>query len=134
MKKYMLLLVVIGLLAAACSAQDPAASLLGAWQLSAFGAADAPTPAVEVSEAQITFNEDGTVTGNSGCNEFGGSYTVEGDQITFSEIVSTLVACEDPRMIQEQAVYQVLTETATFEIDGNTLTLTNNDMVLVLTR
>jgi heat shock protein HslJ len=59
---------------------------------------------------------------------------VEGDQITFSEIVSTLMACDDPRMEQEDAVRQVLTDTATFTIEGNTLTLTNNEMVLVLTR
>ena len=44
------------------------------------------------------------------------------------------MACEEPRMEQEQAVHQVLTDTATFEIEGNTLTLTNNDMVLVASR
>jgi heat shock protein HslJ len=44
------------------------------------------------------------------------------------------MACDDPRMAQEDAVQQVLTDTATFKIEGNTLTLTNNDMVLVLTR
>jgi heat shock protein HslJ len=38
------------------------------------------------------------------------------------------------RMDQETAVYQVLTDTATYTIEGNTLTLTNNDMVLVFTR
>jgi heat shock protein HslJ len=74
------------------------------------------------------------VTGNAGCNGLGGTYTVEGDQVTFSEVTSTLMACDDPRMAQEDAVHQVLTDTATFKIEGNTLTLTNNDMVLVLTR
>jgi heat shock protein HslJ len=74
------------------------------------------------------------VTGNAGCNGLGGSYTVEGDLVTFSEVVSTLMACDDPRMEQEDAVVQALSGTATFKIEGNTLTLTNNDMVLVLTR
>jgi heat shock protein HslJ len=37
-------------------------------------------------------------------------------------------------MAQEEAVHKVLTDTATFKIEGDTLTLTNNDMVLVLTR
>jgi heat shock protein HslJ len=82
----------------------------------------------------MTFSEDGTVTGNSGCNGFGGNYTVEGDQITFSEVVSTLIACEDARMAQEDAVLTVVSGTATYRIEGSTLTLTNNDTVLVFTR
>ena len=134
MKKYLLTLAVIGLLISACSAQDSSASLVGAWKLVSYGSAAAPTPAVPDTEAGLTFNEDGTVTGNSGCNGLGGDYTVEGDQITFGQIVSTLMACDDPRMAQEDAVHRVLTETASYRIEGSTLTLTNNEMVLVLTR
>jgi heat shock protein HslJ len=131
-KKYLLTLLVI-LAISACSAKNEGspASLVGSWKLTAYGPADSPTPAVTDAEAGLTFNEDGTVTGNSGCNEFGGNYTVEGDQITFDEITSTLMACDAPRMEQESAVHQVLTDTATFKIEGNTLTLMNNNMVLV---
>lgn len=136
MKKYLLILFTIALALSACSAETAgaSASLLGSWKLTAYGLADATTPAVEDTEAGLNFNEDGTVTGNSGCNGLGGTYTVEGDQVTFSEIISTLMACDDPRMAQEEAVHQVLTDTASFQIEGNTLTLTNNDRVLVLTR
>jgi len=136
-KKYLLILFVIALALSACTAEateEPSASLVGAWTLTAYGPAGATTPAVPDTEAGLTFNEDGTVTGDSGCNGLGGSYTVEGDQITFSEIVSTLMACDDPRMVQENAVQQVLNGAATFKIEGNTLTLTNSDMALVLTR
>ena len=134
MKKYLILLFVLSLAISACAAGDPSEALIGTWTLTSYGPADAPVPAIEDSGAQLIFNEDGTLGGNSGCNGFGGDYTVEGNEITFGEIVSTLMACEDPRMEQEEAVHQVLTDTATFEINGNTLTLTNNDMVLVLTR
>ena len=44
------------------------------------------------------------------------------------------MACDDARMQQESSVHQVLTDTATYKIEGSTLTLTNNDMVLVLTK
>jgi heat shock protein HslJ len=155
MKKYLLLLVTIALALSACSAQstpqgteqspntdqlpgteEPSTSspLIGAWKLTAYGPADAPTPAVEGVEAGLTFNEDGTVSGTSGCNGLGGDYTVEGDQITFGEFVSTLMACDDPIMKQEESAHQVMTGTATYTIEGDTLTITNNDMVLVLTR
>ena len=136
MKKYSLTLFIVCLVVSACTAktEEPAASLIGAWKLTAYGPANAPSPAVAGSEAGLTFNEGGTLTGNSGCNGLSGDYTVEGDQITFGQIVSTLMACEDPRMAQEDAVHKVLTDTAGFKIEGNTLTLTNHDLVLVLTR
>lgn len=132
-KKYLLTLLLISLAISACTPPG-SASLTSSWMLTSFGPASSPSPAGADSQAGITFNEDGSVTGNSGCNGFGGRYTVEGDQITFSEIVSTLILCDEPLMEQEETVQQVLTGTASYQIDGNTLTLTNNDMVLVFTR
>ncbi len=136
MKKYLITLTLICLAISACTAksEQSSASLVGSWKLTSYGPSNSPTPAVSDVEAGITLNEDGTVTGNSGCNGFGGNYKVEGDQITFDQIVSTLMACDDPRMAQEDVVHQVLTDTASFKIEGNTLTLTNNDMLLVLVR
>ena len=77
------------------------------------------------------FNSDGTVTGNGGCNGFGGDYEVKEDQLTFGPIMSTLMACEESIMDQEGTVTQVLFETATYKIDGNTLTITKGDAALV---
>ena len=137
MKKFLLTVFIISLAISACSDQnteEPAVSPVGSWQLTSYGPANSPLPAVEDTQAGMTFNEDGTVTGNSGCNEFGGNYTVEGDQVTFSEIVSTLIACEEPLMSQEQVVLEVMADSATYNIDGNTLRLTGDGMVLVLTR
>lgn len=141
MKKHLFALLVLALTLSACSAQstaqgtqEPSASILGAWKLTAYGPADAPVPAVDGVEAGLTFNEDGTVSGTSGCNGLGGDYSVEGDQITFGEFVSTLMACDDPIMAQEEAAHRVMTDTATYMIEGDTLTITNNDNVLVLTR
>jgi heat shock protein HslJ len=131
-----LTLLAISLAITACAAgtEESAAALIGSWTLTWYGPADSPVPAVEDKEAGLTFNEDGTVVGNSGCNGLGGSYSVEGNQVTFSEIVSTLIACEEPLMAQENAVHRVLTDTATYQIEGDALTLSNNEMVLVLTR
>jgi heat shock protein HslJ len=133
-KKYLFLLLVVVLALYGCNAQGASASLIGTWILTAYGSSASSSPAVPDSGAEITFNEDETVIGNSGCNGFGGKYTVKGDQITFSEIVSTLMACDAARMTQEAAVHRVLSDTATFKIEGAILTLTNNDMALVLTR
>lgn len=140
MKTYLLSLLLLSLMLSACSANsgqgapDPSASLIGAWKLTAYGPKDAPVPAVEGVDAGLTFNEDGTVSGTSGCNGLGGDYSVDGDKITFGEFVSTLMACDDPIMRQEEAAHRVMTGTASYKIEGDTLTITNNDMVLVLTR
>jgi heat shock protein HslJ len=110
------------------------ASLAGSWKLTSYGTMDTISSALADVEANLTFKEDGTITGTSGCNEFGGKYVLEGDQIKFQEIASTLMLCDTPIMDQEEAVQQVLTETASYKIEGNTLTITNKDGVLVLTR
>jgi len=131
MKKYLLILLIMSLVVSACTPQT--SSLVGTWKLTAHGPTDALTPAVTDAEATLTFGDDGIVGGSGGCNSLGGIYEVNGSQITFSEITSTLMACEDPRMAQEAFVTQVLSGTAEFEIENNTLTLTNNDKVLVFT-
>ncbi|HJS19970.1 MAG TPA: META domain-containing protein [Anaerolineales bacterium] len=122
---------VIVLLLTACAPQEN--SLTGSWELIAYGPQGSATPAVTDSEAGLTFSEDGTMTGNSGCNSLGGTYEVEGDQITFSTITSTLMACDEARVEQEGAVHTVLNSTATYSVEASTLTLTNDDVVLVFT-
>jgi heat shock protein HslJ len=101
--------------------------------LTSYGPADSPSASVPDVDATIEFDKDGNVTGNSGCNGFGGMYEVKETHITFSQIVSTLMACDDPRMSQETAVFQVLREDVEYKINGNTLTLTKDKMVLVFT-
>jgi heat shock protein HslJ len=134
-KKILLVLLAFCFVLSACSAKENSStSLIGSWKLTSYGPAGSPTPAVSDVEAGLTFSKDGTVTGNSGCNSLGGNYKVEGEKITFDQIVSTLMACDDPRMKQEDVVHKVLTDTATYMIEGNTLTLTNNNMVLILTK
>ena len=131
MKKYMLILLLICLTVSACAAKQNGKTLVGSWRLTAYGPVDSPTPAVPDVEAFLSFGADGTLTGSTGCNQLGGDYQVEGDQIIFGQIVSTLIACPDLQMAQEKTMLQVLTDTASFKIEGNILTITNNDMVLV---
>ena len=71
-----------------------------------------------------------------GCNGFGGDYTQAGNTLTFGPIMRTLMACEGQRMEQEDAAMQVLVDTATFTLDGDTLTIFSADggTLLSLTR
>jgi heat shock protein HslJ len=132
MKRTLILLVILGWILSACAAREET-SLVGSWTLTAYGAPASPFPAVEGSQAGLTFNEDGTVTGSTGCNGAGSEYTVDGDQVEFAPFVSTLMACEQPLMDQESIMHQVMNGTARYEIDGNMLTLSRDGQVLVFT-
>ena len=129
---------VIGLFAllvlAACAGGSPA-TIKGQWELVSHGSASSQTPAAPDVETSIEFL-DGKLSGNVGCNGFGGDYTVNGDTITFKSVMATLMFCEGPVGEQETATLSVLYESAAFVLDGNTLTLTSADgnSVVVLER
>ncbi len=86
----------------------------------------------------LSFAEEGVVSGEAGCNTFGGTYTTdESNGIVLSGITSTLIACEDEAITaQETALLDALQKTTLYLIEGNTLTLTDDSgaALLVLNR
>lgn len=75
----------------------------------------------------ITLNfqaQDHSLSGSSGCNTYGASYTLTGNQIHITEMRSTLVFCEDAGVMELEAAYtQTLQRVESIRIDGDTLTL-----------
>ncbi len=110
----------------ACSG-NASAPIAGNWKLISYGSSTAPTPVDPNAEASLTFRSDGKLNGNVGCNSFNGDYKVYGSTITFGPIASTMMACADPFMQQEGVVFNVFTNSATFKVDGNMLTVTSAD-------
>lgn len=99
------------------------------WQLSA------ETPlGVALGAAGVTARfEDGTLTGNSGCNQYNGSYEVDGDALTIGpDIASTQMACPAPQMAVERAYLTRLPKVASYEIAGDTLTLSDEEGAALL--
>ena len=133
MKRTLTILMVLTMFLSACAPEEEDRSLVGRWDLTAYGAEGSTSPALTENEPGLTFNEDGTLNGSSGCNGFSGEYTLEGNQIEFGPVISTLMLCDSPLMGQEEAFFQVLMDTVTYEIEGDTLTITYNNLVLVLT-
>jgi heat shock protein HslJ len=126
MKRLAFALLALAISVTAC--QGASGSLTGAtWRLVSYGSADAQTDAVAGIPTSLNFSEDGTVGGTMGCNQFGGDYETRADQITFSALNSTLMACEEPLMTQESAVLAALSGTVTFQVDGTKLTITAED-------
>jgi heat shock protein HslJ len=79
--------------------------------------------------ATITFEKDGQITGYAGCNDYHGTYRVEGGLITLSELGSTEKYCPIPEgvMIFEKQFLTLLSETTRYNLDGNELILSHYD-------
>lgn len=114
-------------LLAACT-RGSSEAITGSWQLASYGSPSDLAPAVPDVDTTITFGEDGSVSGNVGCNDFGGDYTVDGDNITFDNITSTLMLCAEPAVgEQETVVLNTLSGTTTFTVDSQALSIISED-------
>ena len=136
MKKLSVLLLTLFVFLTACSSSGNSLALEGEWTLVSYGDAASPTPALPGVQTSIKFEADGQFGGNVGCNGLGGGYTVNGNQVTFESLISTLMFCEGISD-QETVVLGILSDhTLTAELNENQLILTSADdlSVIVLTR
>lgn len=83
-----------------------------------------PVPTTTIT---INFDDEGRVNGSDGCNNYSGSYEVDGNNIKFGQMASTMMACPDPIMKQANAYQSVMAETTTFEISGDELNFNDAD-------
>jgi putative lipoprotein len=97
------------------------------WMLVSIEQAGQEIPVVEGIPATLEFQPGGEVIGEGGCNSFGGQYQVAGSSVIFSDITSTLIACEDQALMDQETQYFFALETASsFELSGDTLIITFN--------
>ena len=94
----------------------------------------AVTSVLAGSNITTEFGSDGTLSGNSGCNTYSGTYTVTGNQITIGPLASTRMACSDPAGIMEQETQflAALQTAATYNIENATLELRTKDGALAV--
>jgi heat shock protein HslJ len=108
---------------------EPARPLLGTrWQLASLVEGETVSSVPSGARPWITFGKDGMVTGNAGCNSFGGAkgnYTVSGDNIRFGELAVTKMSCGEERDALERTVLGVLSGPVSFRIAGDALTVTH---------
>ena len=103
----------------------------GTWKLISYGNSSNQTDAVSDANNSIIIGTDGKISGSVGCNSISGDYKTNGNQIAFGAISSTMMACADPIMTQESSVFQVLTGTAKYALEGNRLTITNGENLII---
>ena len=84
---------------------------------------------LEGTTLTASFGEDGSISGSAGCNNFSGSYTIDGNKITIGPLVSTMMMCDSPAEIMDQEAQYLaaLQSAATYQIEGNVLELRTAD-------
>lgn len=82
------------------------------------------TPTLAGSEVTAQF-QSGKVTGKDGCGQYDGTYKVTGGVLTIKLGPGALMACEAKLMGQAKAYSAALTSSATFQIAGDRLQITN---------
>lgn len=128
MKLPKLTILFIGLMLLSCD-KNTSVGLSGKWRIVEYKciATSAPIGLSQVPDNfdySLEFDNQGNVICNTGCNLVSGQYTVKGDELTFPEITSTEMACED--MLVEESVKHILPAIKTFEIKNDTILFLKN--------
>ncbi len=76
------------------------------------------------------FGADGALSGNGGCNNFNGTYAVDGSSITITDVSSTMMGCEQDVLDLEQAYLAALERATTATVSGDTLELRDDSGAL----
>ncbi len=95
-------LIALSILVSGCSSLPGSGTSLDgtAWVLTHIGT----TPVLIGSQPTLRF-ESGQVSGFGSCNGFGGEYQQSGNEVTFTGIMSTLMACDPIEITQQETAY-----------------------------
>jgi heat shock protein HslJ len=96
-------LVAAALLLAGCAGTPSGAAVVGVWGSTASG------------QPNLNIESDGTFSGTDGCNRLSGQGQIDGNEITFGTIASTMMACD--------GVDEWLSKAATGNVSGDTMTV-----------
>ena len=84
------------------------------------------------STVRLSF-EDGQLGVSAGCNQMGGGYSLVDDRLQIDGAMrSTEMACDPPLMDQDTWLAGWIADGPSWQLDGDTLTLTGGDVVMEL--
>ena len=94
------------------------------WRLVSFGPAGAEADVIAGTTVTLKFGGDGRASGSTGCNSYGGTYQVRGDNVSFGRLISTRRACLDQNANQQEQRFLAALEAANrFRLSSNRLTI-----------
>lgn len=88
------------------------------WTLVSYGPTDAPVAVLPNAPVTLIFAPEG-IGGGAGCNSYFGAFQFDVGVISFSDIGSTLIACDQPIMDQETAYLEALRTASAYQITAD---------------
>lgn len=139
-RTFSLILLFILMLTACTPVQPgaPAAPTLDGtkWDFGGFSTPDSMTPPVADTGITLDFTSD-QVGGSAGCNSYGGSYKLDGDQLSFGSegFMRTMMFCSAPDVMDQEDKFLVwLSGAQTVVLDGDHLTIHTSEGDLIFNK
>ncbi|MBB2146065.1 META domain-containing protein [Pedobacter sp. LMG 31464] len=85
-------------------------------------------------KATLNFDTDNKVSGKSFCNGFGGMVTIDGDKIKFSELIGTMMYCEDVGQAEGKYTEGLRTANSFKIVSGKLQLLKDGQLAMVFTK
>jgi uncharacterized lipoprotein YbaY/heat shock protein HslJ/uncharacterized lipoprotein NlpE involved in copper resistance len=101
------------------------------WKLLDLNGKKIPIAPSHKRQIRITLASEGSrLIGYSGCNQLMGTYAQKDNELRFSQMAGTMMACVSPFMELESQVLKMLGATTGYRIEGKQLFLLKDDQVL----
>ena len=97
----------------------------GKWRLVSYNFMDKVAYPIDKMGITLNIHPDGKLGGKSGCNVYGGSYAFEKGKLKITDIISTMMACDESTMQFEHLFYDTLRGASEFKLQKSVLTLTD---------
>ena len=91
------------------------AELVGKWDLQTIHGKEV----LEDGETMLEFNDEGRMAARAGCNSIMSSYELAKDGISFGQGATTMMACPEPLMEQEQKFIKAMETVSDYRFDGD---------------
>ncbi len=102
------------------------------WVLESYGEPDDLKTVLADTEITATFHAEGNIEGSAGCNTYGGSYQLQGDELSVPGPMSvTMKSCGEQTDQQELAYLRALEAAENYTIDDTRLTVVCGETILV---
>lgn len=122
-------LLLVGLLAAGVSGCGASPQMEGDWRVTSaegheFVGSTRPRMKIDGDDIRV----------NAGCNTMNGRVSLTGDVLKVRSESTTLIGCDQELRAQDEWMARFLADGATVGLEGDTMTLTQGDVTLTLTK
>lgn len=97
----------------------------GEWRLASYNFTDQIAYPVDKMRISLNIREGGKLGGKAGCNVYGGNYSIDDGKLKISDIISTMMACEEPSMQFERHFFATLAAADGFALADGELTISD---------